>query len=167
MQEIAMTARCRECKKLFAGPSIVVLGSGMGQVNARIRQFLGKLTSHMANTHPEISTGIAIAAMEYQGMMILSKFETESDALKMQLDVARWNIHQKTLLKRISDDEIRHAVSLIVPELLTLAAANDPATITRNLEQWVMGMRNVLEEPGKYTFTPFGTPQETEKLVTH
>jgi len=149
-----MTARCSICQKLFAGPQILLVGQGLSAPNNRLMQFLQKLTEHIHIEHRDEAKGIALAANEYQGMLILSKYETQSQDLQTQLDLCRWNVHQKTLAVRFTDAQIRDWVEKIVPELLTLADMRDTLAITTNLVRMLQSIRDHLEEPGKYTFRP-------------
>jgi len=155
MPELAMTARCNLCSRLFAGPQLVLVGKGVDAPNNRLMQFLSKLTAHITEVHMDSAKGIFLAAQEYQGMLILANYSTESDALKTQLDLCRWNVHQKTLSMRFTDEQISEWVGKVLPDLMTLAEMRDTASLHRNLAGMLMSIRDRLEEPGKYTFNPF------------
>src|SRR5271166_4900446 len=155
MSELAMTAKCSLCNRMFAGPQLVLVGKGVDAVNNRLMQFMEKLTGHVMNEHKEVAQGIVLAASEYQGMLILSQYQTSDDNLKLQTDVIRWGLHQKTLAARYTDAQLEQWVGQIVPELLTLADMRDVKTLTTNLIGMLQSMRDKLEEPGKYTFSPF------------
>ena len=70
-----------------------------------------------------------------------------------QLDIARWNVHQKTLKMRVSDQMIADCVAGILPDILTMAQMGDTEGLTRNLTGLLMSMREKLEEPNKYILT--------------
>jgi hypothetical protein len=155
MPEMAMTARCGICGRLFAGPQLVLLGKGVDAPNNRLMQFVQKLTAHLVENHKKETEQIFLATNEYQGMLFLSHYQTESAALKTQLDMCRWKVHQGTLAARFTDAQIADWVEKIVPDLLTLSDMRDTLALSRNLAGMLMSMRDRLEEPGKYTFSPF------------
>ena len=165
MSELAMTARCSHCQRMFAGPQLVLVGKGVDAVNNRLMQFMEKLTAHVMNEHKEEARGIMLAASEYQGMLILSQFQTSDENLKTQSDVIRWGLHQRTLTARYSDQMIAQWVDQVTPDLMTLVALNDTANLKRNLAGMLQSMRDNLEEPAKYSFRPFEAPSDT-KLVS-
>lgn len=156
--ELAMLARCGHCGKAFAGPSYVVLGNvKMDADNARLMQFMEKLSGHLYQEHKSVAEGIAMAGLEYQGMLTIASFHTDSDALKHQLDVARWNIHQKTLATRLSDEQITGWVAAVLPDLQTAAQMG---TLGEKITAMITAVRDNLEEPGKYNLTPIEVPGE-------
>jgi hypothetical protein len=155
VSEIAMIARCTICNKPFAGPMFSKVGLGMDAVNNRLAVFTEKLTRHLFDEHREVAQEIQLQGTEYQGCLFLSKFSSQDPNLAMQLDVARWKVHQNTLAVRVTDDQIMDVVEKVVPDLLTLADARDTATLKKNLAGLLASIRDRLEEPGKYTFSPF------------
>lgn len=158
MPELAMSARCTKCGKMMVGSSIPLLGQDFGAVNGQVKKFLEKLGKHVITEHAEDAAGIQAGAMEYQGMMIMSLYEMHSDDLKLALDASRWNLHQKTLNQRFTDQQITDWVDQVLPDLKTLVQMGDDQTLRRNLTGMLQSMRDRLEEPGKYTFGPSGIP---------
>ncbi len=159
--ELAMLARCGHCGKAFAGPSYVVLGNvKMDADNARLMQFMEKLSGHLYQEHKSVAEGIAMAGLEYQGMLTIASFHTDSEALKSQLDVARWNIHQKTLATRLSDEQIIGWVAAVLPDLQTAAQ-----TLGEKITSMITAVRDNLEEPGKYNLTPIEVPSEAVSKI--
>jgi hypothetical protein len=155
VSEIAMIARCTICNKPFAGPMFSKVGLGMDAVNNRLAVFTEKLTRHLFEEHREVAQEIQLQGTEYQGYLFLSKFSSSDPNLAMQLDVARWKVHQNTLAVRVTDQQITDAIEKFLPDILTLAEMRDTATLKRNLTGLMQSMRDQLEEPGKYTFSPF------------
>jgi hypothetical protein len=154
MPEMAMTARCIHCQKLFAGPQLVIVGKGVDAVNNRLMQFMEKLSHHVMVEHKELSQEIMVAVGTYQGMLMLTQFQTSSKELAEQSDLIRWQIHQKTLNARLSDEQIKAWVEGVSGELKTLAETNVPE-FRAKLAGMIQAVRNELEEPNKYSFTPF------------
>ena len=158
MSELASTAKCTLCGKLFAGPRLALVGRGLDLKNNRISQFTEKLARHIAEIHPEKLQQIVITAGEYQGVLMLSTFETDDKDLSEQLDLVRWRTNQQTLPCRITDDQISAAVESIVPDLLTLADMRDTATLKHNLRGLMLSMRDRMQEPGKYVLNAIEAP---------
>jgi hypothetical protein len=154
MSELASTAKCTICGKLFAGPRLALVGRGLDLKNNRISQFTEKLARHIAETHPERLQQIVITAGEYQGVLMLSCFSTDDKDLAEQMDLVRWKTNQQTLPCRISDQQISDAVESIVPDLLTLADMRDTVNLKRNLTGFMLSMRDRMQEPGKYVLSP-------------
>ena len=154
MTELAMTAKCRTCGRLFAGPQLVVVGKGVDAPNNRLMQFMEKLSSHV-ESHKSITDEINLGVLEYRGWRILSEYDSTNADLLMQFDVYRWGLHQKTIGGRYTDAQIEQWVGQIIPQLLTLADMRDIPTLTKNLCGMLQSMRDRLEEPDKYTFSPF------------
>lgn len=159
MPELAMSARCTKCGKMIVGSTIPILGKNFDAVNGHARAFVEKLGKHVMSEHQEDAAGIQMGAMEYQGMMIMSLYEMHSENLKLALDAARWNLHQKTLNQRFTDQQIADWVDQVLPDLKTLVQMGDDQTLKRNLTGMLQSMRDRLEEPGKYTFNASGVPE--------
>jgi hypothetical protein len=148
-KELALPARCNLCDQTFYGPRLTFVGRPHG----RQPQFLEQLAQHIFTDHKDVAEGIALGAGEYQGMFIMSQFSTDDPELVNQLDIARWNVHQKTLKMRVSDQMIADCVAGILPDVLTMAQMGDTEGLTRNLTGLLMSMREKLEEPNKYILT--------------
>lgn len=154
MSELALPVRCSVCHQAFYGPRLALVGKPGG----RQTQFLEKLTQHVMTAHNDIATSIAMGAAEYQGMFIMSQFITDDPDLQRQLDIARWNIHQKTLPCRITDQMIADCIAGVLPELKTLVAMGDDQSLTNNLCGLLKSMRDRMQEPNKYILT--GVPEK-------
>src|ERR1700679_2189515 len=155
MSELAITARCTHCNKLFAGPQLLIVGTGVDAPTNRLMQFMEKLTGHMMKDHQDVAQRIMLMASEYQGMLILGNYQHSDASLMEQADMLRWKLHQNTLACRFSDEQIQQWVSSVLPDFTALAHNGDTATLQRNLAGMLMTMRDRLEEPGKYIFSPF------------
>ena len=154
MSELAMTVKCTHCHRIFAGPSMLIVGRKLDAHNNRIAQFVQKLTEHMFTEHRQEAQQVLLEGNEYQGMLILSNFTTEDKSMKEQFDVVRWKVHQKTLQARFTDADIESWVGQVLPELMSLAQMNDKGTLQRNLVGMLQSIRDRLEEPNKYSFSP-------------
>ncbi len=162
--ELAMTARCSHCQKLFAGPSLVIVGQNVNYTNNRLIQFQQKLADHVMNEHKELAQQIELADLEYKGLMILSCYQTTDKALQQQMDLLRWKLHQRTLTTRYTDNMIEQWSDSVVPQLVTLVDMRDTATVRKNLIGMLQSMRDTLEEPNKYTFNAVEPPVPTGKV---
>lgn len=152
MTELAMTARCQICNRSFAGPQLAIVGKGADLENNRIIQFAEKMAMHLSEKHKDVFQQILFSGQEFQGMLILQQYATESPALKEQFDVCRWKIHQSTLNTRLSDEQISKWVEAVIPDLVTLVSTSNFEELKRNLGGMITAVRDQLEEPGKYTF---------------
>lgn len=149
MSEIALPAKCSICNQTFYGPRLALVGKPGG----RQAQLLEKLAQHIMTAHPDVATSIGMGAAEYSGMFILGQFETDDPELSRQLDISRWNVNQKTLPIRITDQMIADCVARILPELKTLVAMGDDAGLLGHLTNLLATMRNLMQEPNKYILT--------------
>jgi hypothetical protein len=147
--ELALPARCRICNKIFYGPRVSILGTA-----GRAESFLNNLQLHVKTEHKEVAREIAMGAMEYQGMMTMALYLIEDPELQKQLDLSRWNTHQKTLAAHISDDDIARVVEQLIPEIYTLVQQGDTVQLRTNLLSCFANLRDRLEEPNKYSIQP-------------
>jgi len=148
--ELAATARCLHCGKLFAGPSALAIGGGLSVVDNRRVQFLETLTRHVLESHKPEAADVLNSGAEYQTFLMLSNYKTEDKNMLAQLDLVRWKTHQRSLAKRFTDKMIGDWVEKIVPDLVTLANQGNTLAITSHLTGMLQSMRDILEEPGKY-----------------
>jgi hypothetical protein len=158
MPELALPAKCSICNQTFYGPRLALVG----RPGNRQAAFLEKLAQHIQTAHKDVATAIAMGAAEYQGMFIMSQFATDDPELSRQLDIARWNVHQKTLPMRITDQMIADCVAQVLPELKTLVSTGDDAGLALNLTSLLQSMRNRMQEPDKYILT--GEVQEARSV---
>lgn len=149
MAEIALPARCTLCNRKFYGPRLKLVG----QPGNRQAHFLEELATHIMQDHADTATMIALGAQEYQGLFILSQYEIDDPDLARQLDISRWNVHQKTLAARITDQMIADCVNGVILDIQTLVQMGDVDGLRRNLSSLLAGMRERLEEPNKYILT--------------
>lgn len=164
MPKLAMSAKCVICRRVFSGPSLLMIGTSQTITKQHI-DFVMKLRGHIEQDHKDLSNSLTQVAKNYEGLLFLAQYETHSPEFHEQLDRARWAVHQETLNRRISDEEIATAVGQLVPEIMTLCAMNDIETLKRNLISWAQSMRNVLEEPGKYPYPTAETPERASKVA--
>lgn len=144
---LAIPVSCTHCGQTFYGPD---LGSTIITDERSVASFANKLQQHIVQSHGELAEQIVVAGMEYQGMLLLSNFRSDSQGLKKNLDVSRWNVHQKTLLKRFTDEELSTWVERVAPDLVTLVEMGDTANLKANLLGMLQSIRDLLEEPNKY-----------------
>lgn len=147
MADIAMPASCRLCGAKFYGPKVAIIGRPHGRQQA----FLQKLVDHFRDAHVQEGKGIDLASMEYRGMLLMLYFQIEDPDLAKMHDIARWNVHQKTLGARFTDQQIADMVEKIIPDIYTLVQMGDTVTLRKNLQGCFANLRDRLEEPGKYT----------------
>ena len=152
---------CNHCGQVFYGPDF---SSRIVADQRALGLFSRKLYEHITAKHPEVYERIALPIAEFQGMVFLSQFSSSAPALRKQVDISRWNVHQYTLSKRFRDDEIAAWVARVVPDLVTLAQMGDAAGIQRNLEGMLQSMRDQLEEPAKYDLAAI--QKETASALT-
>lgn len=142
--EIGGTAKCLICRKVFLPPPVLI---GQG---SKAEQFVGLLTAHLLQEHTSDAKQFLKAGQDYAALLILRQFEVTDKDTAVQIDLLRWGVHQNSIGARVTDKAISDLVGKIVPELVALAVAGDSATITKNLSGFALGLRDLLEEPGKY-----------------
>ena len=148
MSEIATPARCGICNKVFYGPKAALIGANLGTREAQV--FFQSLVDHLMKSHPNEFMGCEAAGAEYKGMLIVSYFAVNDPDLQKMCDISRWNVLQKVLAARVSDEHIAQSVDGVLPDLCTLVEQGDRATLRKNLITLLQGMRNAIEERGKY-----------------
>jgi hypothetical protein len=169
MSEIAGITVCNLCGKRFAGPMTVAVGHH----NGRLEWYLKKLVDHFNTEHVEQSRAIELRGLEYTGMLRMMNFKTGDAEIARQCDFLRWQIHQQTLYGRMSDENLTAATAELtahlidsviavmitaaekhggidVPELVASTKAQLAEEIARQIRPEFEGLRNALEEPGKY-----------------
>lgn len=146
---IAVPIACNLCGKTFHGPR---LSSNIhSPEHARqLAQFGRVLMDHMASSHQEVAQQIGMGQMEFQTMMLLSHYRSNDPELQKKLDISRWNLLQKVLSMRFSDETIERWVDSVLPDFMSLAQQGNTADIRRNLTGMLQSMRDQLEEPNKY-----------------
>lgn len=142
--EIGGTAKCLICRKVFL-PPVALLGQG-----SKAEQFVQLLTSHLLSEHTNDAKQFLKAGQDYAAMLLLRQFEVSDKDTFAQIDLLRWGVHQNSIGARVTDKALADLVAKVVPELVALAVAGDSATITKNLSGFALGLRDLLEEPGKY-----------------
>jgi hypothetical protein len=154
-----MKARCIRCQRVFTGPNFAMVGSGITDPEAnKLAQFSETLNSHIRSAHPDYFAEMGMTLAAHSSAMILNCYSSDSEILNREADHHRWTLHQKTLARRISDDELRRSIEGILPDLKTLVAMKDDLALQSNLFSFLRGLRDALEEPGKY-------PSQTSPVV--
>jgi len=153
MSELAMSAKCRHCARVFAGPTLAIVGKRVDLVNNRLIQFMEKLSAHL-ETHTQVKNDVESRTLEFKGWRMLQEYETTDRNLTTQFDVYRWCLLQQTLGASFSDQDIETWVGQVIPDFITLAQMGDKDTLARNLVGMLQSMRDRLEEPGRYKFQP-------------
>lgn len=167
--EIAGITECRICGRKFAGPAAIVLGQ------TRSMSLLEKMQRHIEEAHPDHEKAISIVAGQYVGLLRFMNYKTSDSGLARQGDMLRWAIHQQTIAARISDETIKtktaELAERLVGELLTTMAdtqrlntagdvadmeASMRAIVQSRVAEIITGMRDVMQEPGKYPSNNIG-----------
>jgi hypothetical protein len=159
---------CQVCKRQFTAP-VRLLGSTDPQ---ELLRYLADLIYHFQNQHREADKKINERMWEFGGMLRIAQYRTTDPDITGQLDFLRWRLHQQTLAARIPDDKLIHQVDELAGRLvdtfmamLTMAFDSiHEATpgfvdtmkpeltveIICQLMPILRGIRDVLEEPGRY-----------------
>lgn len=155
MSELAEINKCKLCGKSFAGPRIAIVGNP----GARAQALVSKLVEHIGREHPQQMQAIAMDGAAYMGARYLMCFESTDTELLQQKDFVRWQVHQQTLNVRVRDENIKEQCEALADILLHQVfggAALDNlvaerAAVAALLVETITGLRDELEEPGKYT----------------
>lgn len=131
--EIAGAAKCRICRKVFLAPPVVVVGS------SRAETFVGQLTTHLVSEHTEDAKACIADSRAYAAMLMMKQFEVSDSETFQEIDAQRWAVHQTSLSGQVTKKAISDLVAKIVPELMTLSAQGDSATIAKNLTGMIYG----------------------------
>jgi len=158
MNELADITTCF-CGQKFTGPRLQVIG----EPNARLRKYIEGLSQHFQEKHPDVARAMDAQALFYCGWLFLRNFRTTDPELKAERDRKRWEVHQQTLNARFSDESLTAQCRNLSQRLVDTVAALDHAAegmvahedIVRSALECILievftGMRNDLEEPGKY-----------------
>lgn len=153
---------CKHCGEKFTGPRIEVIG----QPEARLQAYLQILSKHFYEKHPQQAQMMDIHTAIYSGLLFLMNFKTTDKDLNEKRDQLRWTIHQQTLNARFSNESLNQQCQQLAIKLGRHAAAGDVAQ-AEDMAQFFKpiilevftGMRDVLEEPGKYA------PEQPSKVL--
>lgn len=148
---------CKHCGEKFSGPRIEVIG----QPEARLQAYLQILSKHFYEKHPQQAQMMDIHTAIYSGLLFLMNFKTNDKDLNEKRDQLRWTIHQQTLNARFSDASLKEQCKALASTLESAIEMGEvgkeeidtKATTERFrviLLEVFTGMRDVLEEPGKY-----------------
>jgi hypothetical protein len=157
--EISDSTICKHCGERFSGPRIEVIG----QPEARLQAYLQVLSKHFYEKHPQQAQMMDIHTAIYSGLLFLMNFKTTDKELNGKRDQLRWTIHQQTLNARFSDASLTAQCRELSRKLVDTVSALDHnaegmvahedlvrAAFEVILIEVFTGMRNDLEEPGKY-----------------
>jgi extradiol dioxygenase family protein len=161
MSAIAVPLACSHCGKTFYGPRFSVMQVTDRNHAIQLQHFFDKLVTHIQAEHRERGIEVGMAEAEFHFMMVMSNFRSDDQELARKLDISRWNVHQKTLAVKITDQMIRDCVEQVLPDLKTLVSTGDDAKLRSNLFELMAGLRRQLEEPHKYDLVL--EPLETAK----
>lgn len=160
---------CKHCGEKFSGPRIEVIG----QPEARLQAYLQILSKHFYEKHPQQAQMMDIHTAIYSGLLFLMNFKTTDKDLNEKRDQLRWTIHQQTLNARFSDESLIEQCYALTEKLLDITMEALPLEIihdvqwrkdthdlfTKAMEEVCFGIRDVLEEPGKYA------PEQPSKVL--
>lgn len=181
---LAGTAICRLCRRTFYGPGAVTLGTD--QANPALAQFLMKLGEHMHRAHGKEDQALQTKTYELIGYFRLMNFSISDPELFRQLDFLRWTFHRQTMANIIPEDKLQEQSAALskrladvfyglltmtfdqrgetTPEYLQLLKPAVEAELFRELRPILTGIRDVYEEPGKYTVSPVLAPVPGSKV---
>jgi hypothetical protein len=155
---LAPVTTCLHCSERFDGGVEII-----GRPSARMEALLMKLGSHMNTKHPEHAQALGLHGAAFMGLLFLKNFKSTDAELNLHRDQMRWQIHQQTLNARFSDESLREQCSALAARLVCLMVDADAIHETRAkrlnrlqnqydgvLLEVFTGIRNDLEEPGKY-----------------
>jgi hypothetical protein len=185
--EIAGITECLICKRRFAGPQGLVIGQ------SRAVALLEKLANHLINAHPDQCQAIEVLSLQYVGLLRMMNYRTTDTMLIGEVDKLRWAINQQTIAARISDKTIEEKTNELalhladefygliqmehdrtdteIPEYLVMMKGALVSTIESRVSEIITGMRNVIQEPGKYKVSLIGSapgepPKANSGLIT-
>lgn len=195
MPEIAMPTKCGICGRKFYGPAVGLTGNLKAgqQPPPRMVHFLQQLAEHMAKDHQEHYAYAMQKGFELQGWMILSRYTTEDPDVESQRDFLRWSLHQSTLSATAQNLDVRArevAEEFIDAKKEVLEKAIEEEFLNRCMEQAsrrpkffetiieeltedlagqiedvLEELREILEEPDKYTPAPAGEEAKTPTVI--
>jgi hypothetical protein len=179
------SAVCRLCRRTFYGPTAIRVGTG--QADPATSQFLVKLGEHMQTAHPKEDGALQLRAFELIGMFRLMNFTISDAGLNSQVDFLRWSFHRQTMMNVIPDEKLRTQTNDLtkrmadvvyglltmtfdqrgeaMPEYLVMMKEAIESELFKQLRPILAGIRDIYEEPGKYTVSPVVAPVEKPKLV--
>ena len=182
---VAGSAVCRLCRRSFYGPPAVLVGTGKN--DPATTQFLVKLGEHMQNAHAKEDSALQLKAFELIGMFRLMNYSISDPELYKQLDFLRWSFHRQTMANVIPDEKLRAQTTDLVarmadrfyglltmtfdqrgetiPEYLVMMKDALRAELYKEMRPILEGIRNVYEEPGKYTVSPIAAPAPGLKVA--
>ena len=182
---LAGSAICRLCRRTFYGPGAVIVGSGTDQTPHA--QFLMKLGEHMQRAHPKEDQALQIKTYELIGYFRLMNYSISDPELFRQLDFLRWTFHRQTMANVIPDDKLEEQTDALsqriadvfyglltmtfdqrgetMPEYLQLMKPALHLDLFKELRPILAGIRDVYEEPGKYTVSPVLAPTKGLKVI--
>jgi hypothetical protein len=149
--EISDSTICKHCGERFSGPRIEVIG----QPEARLQAYLQILSKHFYEKHPQQAQMMDIHTAIYSGLLFLMNFKTTDKELNGKRDQLRWTIHQQTLNARFSDESLKEQCTTLMFKVVAMVEPYGQGTTEWDalhalLLEVFTGMRNDLEEPGKY-----------------
>ena len=163
--EVAAIAKCKLCNVQFTGPTAQRIGE---TPPARLARFCQKLAEHIMTKHTEHNQALELKALEFLGMLRMLNYQTSDPELRGQMDYLRWSTHQMTLAARLPDKAIKEKsdelAGLIVKEVY-LEHQTDASLrekISNLLAEQIAGLRDILEEPGRYSVSPMVSADGSE-----
>lgn len=158
MSALASLSTCLICGQTFTGPSALIIG----EKTKSAERTIAMLTEHLGKAHPEHVKAMHIKGLEFVGLMYLMNFKTSDEELTAERDRLRWQIHQKTLKARYPDENLKAQAEALAhklqQDLAELSIHHDyaipdtamHASFAAILIEAFTGIRDALEEPGKY-----------------
>jgi len=171
--EIASACKCKLCGETIIGQAGLILDAGLAGLdpaNQRTAQFTLRLADHVIRKHPHENKALETKALEFLGMLRLANYATSDRGILEQRDFLRWTVHQATLNGRLSDEKLTTAAvdfagkvvdlcvaSLILqvpaPEHVERVSVSLKAQAAETLAEILNGLREIIEEPGRYQVT--------------
>lgn len=175
--EVAGITECLICRRRFAGPQALVIGQ------SRAIALLEKLANHLITAHPDQCQAIDVLSLQYVGLLRMMNYRTNDTMLIAEIDKLRWAINQQTIAARISDKTIDEKTTELalhladdfygllqmehdrtgteIPAYLAMMKEALVSTIKTRVAEIVTGMRDVMQEPGKYKVNLIGAAPGT------
>lgn len=152
MAELTDLTTCVLCGQQFTGPRIAIVG----QATARLETYLSGLGAHINDKHPQAAQTMNLLGAQFMGLLFLMNFKTTDAELAEKRDQLRWTIHQQTLKARYSDENLKEQCRDVARRLaMQYSGMEESVPVYEELLiDAFTGIRDALEEPGKYAPTP-------------
>jgi hypothetical protein len=167
--ELAGVTTCRLCQRKFTGPSAVIIGD---HPEGRLMRYVQDLTRHVMVDHENEDKSAQISAMEFLGALRLLFYSSTDPAISTQADFLRWRVHQSTMAVTSTDAQLKlksaETAAALAAELILLGKEEQledaafvermKTTITERLTPILTGLRDELQEAGRYAVSMVTVP---------